>query len=61
MSIIVDNDNCNVCCECINICSSEVLGIRSGKVMALKNEECQLCESCSMICENESIKVIFGE
>ena len=60
MRIIIDSDKCSVCCECINICPCEVLGIRSGKVVVHRLDDCELCEYCLDVCENEAIGVYYG-
>ena len=52
----IDKNKCNICCECINICSKEVIGMSSGKVQMLKFENCTYCEECVDICPENAIK-----
>ena len=59
MSKILINSECKVCCECINICTQDVLGIREGKVKVLSIEDCTLCEECVEICPEENIEIRF--
>ena len=57
MSIKIDMSKCDICCECINVCSSDVLGVRAGNVVAIMDDKCQLCEVCVDVCETEAITV----
>ena len=59
--ICIDNKKCTVCCECINVCTHEVLGIRAGKVKALKPNQCIYCEECVDICPDGYIKIEYEE
>ncbi|MBP5421700.1 MAG: 4Fe-4S binding protein [Paludibacteraceae bacterium] len=54
--IYLDNNKCEVCCECINICREDVLGILGGLVKVINVEQCTLCEDCVDICKNEAIR-----
>lgn len=57
--IVVSSNNCDVCCECINICVNEVIGIREGKVKILAIDHCTFCEECVDICPNQCIEVNY--
>lgn len=57
--VVVDNKVCTVCCECINICREEVLGLVGGKTKVIKPSLCTFCEDCADICEFEAIEVIY--
>lgn len=57
--VLVDKDKCVLCCECINICSQDVLGIQKGKVAVINFDDCTFCEECVDICENDGIKVKY--
>ena len=59
--ICIDNKKCKVCCECVNICNQEVLGIRQGKIKAIEFDRCTYCEDCADICPTEAIKIKFEE
>lgn len=56
--VIIDNEKCIVCCECINVCREEVIGMEKGEVKVLKPELCSYCEDCSDICEQFAIEVL---
>lgn len=57
--IYIDPNKCEVCCECINICSTESLGLIGGKVKQIDATVCTLCEECYEICGNVAIEVIY--
>lgn len=57
--IYIDNKKCETCCECINICRCEVLGIRQGNVRIIEFDKCTYCEDCVDICPNGAIKIEF--
>ena len=57
MKIAIDPTKCTVCCDCINVCREEVLGILGGKIKAIKPDQCSICEDCMDICENNAIEV----
>ncbi len=59
MNEILVSDDCVFCCECINICSEEVLGIQEGKVKPVAFDNCTYCEECVDICENNAIEVWY--
>ena len=53
----VDKEKCNGCEECLEVCSSEVLEIHSGKAVAVREDDCVGCESCVDICKENAITV----
>ena len=55
--VIVDNDKCIGCGECVDICTSEVLELQDDKSVPVNIEECVGCESCVEVCEEEAITV----
>lgn len=57
--LILDVECCEVCCECINICSQDVLGIREGKVAIMTLDDCTFCEECVDICPTQAIRVEY--
>ena len=58
MNEIYISNSCKVCCECINVCRNEVLGIRSGKVFPVRLEECAYCEDCTEVCPEGAIHLM---
>lgn len=59
MNEIIIDPKCDVCCECINICTQDVLGIQGGKVKATGFDDCTFCEECVDICPEGNIKIRF--
>lgn len=56
MSMSIDTDNCDVCCDCINCCPTDSYGIRCGKIVH-HEENCEMCGQCVDFCRNDVIKV----
>ena len=60
--IIVDNDKCIGCGECVDICPVGVYELQDEKSVPVNAEECVGCESCVEVCEHEAITVReYGE
>ena len=60
--IIVDNEKCIGCGECVDICPMEVYELQDEKSVPVNSEECVGCESCIEVCEQEAITVReYGE
>ena len=60
--IIVDNEKCIGCGECVDICPMEVYELQDEKSVPVNAEECEGCESCIEVCEQEAITVReYGE
>lgn len=57
--IAINRNNCIICCECINVCRGEVLGILNGNVAIIRPNQCTNCEDCVDICENGGIIVSY--
>jgi NAD-dependent dihydropyrimidine dehydrogenase PreA subunit len=55
--VIVDNDKCIGCGECVDICPVEVYELRDEKSVPVNAEECVGCESCIEVCEQDAITV----
>jgi NAD-dependent dihydropyrimidine dehydrogenase PreA subunit len=55
--VAVDNEKCDGCEECSNICPSEVFQIVDGKSDPYQVSECAYCLSCVEACPNTAITV----
>jgi NAD-dependent dihydropyrimidine dehydrogenase PreA subunit len=55
--VMVDNDKCIGCGECVDICPVEVYELQDEKSVPVNAEECVGCESCVEVCEQEAITV----
>ncbi|MFP4391662.1 MAG: 4Fe-4S binding protein [Desulfohalobiaceae bacterium] len=53
--IIIDEEKCEGCEECVDTCPAEVLAMQNGKAVVVNEEECLECESCVEVCEQGAI------
>jgi NAD-dependent dihydropyrimidine dehydrogenase PreA subunit len=53
----VDEDKCQGCEECVDVCPVEVFEMVDGKSSPVNAEECLGCESCVEVCEPGAITV----
>ncbi len=56
VEITVDEEKCNGCGECIDVCPSEVYELQGGKSKAINLDECIECCACVEVCEPQAIK-----
>ena len=56
-NVIVDEDKCVGCEECVDVCPVEVFEMEDGKSIVANGEECLGCESCVEVCEEAAIVV----
>ncbi|MDR1321744.1 MAG: 4Fe-4S binding protein [Gracilibacteraceae bacterium] len=52
--ILIDDEKCTGCGNCVEICPNEYLGL-DGSVAVIKGDECLGCESCVVDCAAEAI------
>ncbi len=55
--MVVINENCDFCRNCIAACPRGILEERGGKVIAKSLENCSLCRECEKVCETKAIRV----
>ncbi len=55
--VVVDQDKCEGCEECVEVCPVDVFEMEDGKSNPANAEECLGCESCIEVCEPEAITV----
>jgi NAD-dependent dihydropyrimidine dehydrogenase PreA subunit len=53
----VDQEKCNGCGECVEICPVEVYELQDEKSVPVNAEECTGCESCIEVCEQDAISI----
>ncbi|MDP2647321.1 MAG: 4Fe-4S binding protein [Desulfobacterales bacterium] len=54
---VVDEEKCQGCEECVEICPVEVFEMVDGKSSPVNADECLGCESCVEVCEPGAITV----
>ncbi len=55
--VVVDQDKCIGCGECVDVCPADVYEMQDEKSVPVNMEECLGCESCIEVCEQEAITV----
>ncbi len=55
--VIVDEEKCVGCEECVDVCPVDVYEMQDGKSVAVNAEECLGCESCVEVCEAGAITI----
>ncbi|MFO7496904.1 MAG: 4Fe-4S binding protein [Desulfobacterales bacterium] len=53
----VDEEKCEGCEECVDVCPVEVFEMVDGKSSPVNAEECLGCDSCVEVCEPGAITV----
>jgi len=54
--VTINEEKCQGCGECVDICPNEVLGLENEKAVVV-NDDCAGCESCVETCPEDSITV----
>ena len=55
--VVVDQDKCEGCEECVDVCPVEVFEMEDDKSVPVNADECLGCESCVEVCEPVAITV----
>jgi len=55
--VMVDNQKCSGCEECLETCTVNVFEIKEGKSTPVHEEECIGCRSCVEVCKEKAIAV----
>jgi len=56
--VIVDQEKCKGCEECVEVCTARVFEMQEGKSVPMNDEKCLGCESCREVCEEKAIHVV---
>ena len=56
-NVVVDEEKCEGCEECVDVCPVEVFEMIDGKSSPVNADECLGCESCVEVCEPGAITV----
>ena len=55
--VTIDEDKCEGCEECVDVCPVEVFEMEGEKSVAVNADECLGCESCVEVCEPGAITI----
>ena len=55
MRVVIDEDRCVVCGECVVVCPVDVFEKEEDRVVVKRPENCFGCLSCSYICRSDAI------
>ncbi len=56
-NVVVDEDKCTGCGQCVDICPVDVYEMSGGKSDPAQAEECLGCESCIEVCDFGAITI----
>jgi NAD-dependent dihydropyrimidine dehydrogenase PreA subunit len=51
----IDQDKCNGCGECVNVCPTGALEVKKGKCVLARPNDCADCRACETACPNNAI------
>ncbi len=55
--VTIDEEKCEGCEECVDVCPVEVFEMVDDKSSAVNADECLGCESCVEVCEPGAITI----
>ena len=55
--VIIEQEKCKVCAECLEVCTVQVFEMQSGKCVPIHKKECIGCRSCVEVCKEKAITV----
>ena len=55
--IVIDEQKCKVCGECVKICPVEIYQHDGNRVVVGNTDECSGCQSCVSVCESQAIAI----
>ncbi|MDH5449897.1 MAG: 4Fe-4S binding protein [Candidatus Bathyarchaeota archaeon] len=58
VEVKVDEEKCDGCGSCVDVCPVEVLEIVEEKSKVKNPDECLACRACEVQCPNTSIEII---
>jgi len=58
VEVKVDEEKCDGCGSCVDVCPVEVLEIVEEKSKVKNEDECLACRACEVQCPNTAIEII---
>jgi len=58
VEVKVDEEKCDGCGSCVDVCPVEVLEIVEAKSKVKNPDECLACRACEVQCPNTAIEII---
>ena len=55
--IVIDDQKCEACGECVKICPVEIYKLDAGRLIVGNSDECSGCQSCVSVCEKQAITI----
>jgi NAD-dependent dihydropyrimidine dehydrogenase PreA subunit len=55
--IVIDEQKCTVCGECVKMCPVEIYKLDGSRVVVGSTDECSNCQSCISVCEPQAITI----
>ncbi|MCL7415671.1 MAG: 4Fe-4S binding protein [ANME-2 cluster archaeon] len=55
--IIIDEEQCNGCGDCLGVCKSRSLEVHDGICVAVRPDDCKLCMLCKVTCPVGAIEI----
>ena len=55
--IVIDEQKCNRCGECVTICPVEIYKLEGDRLVVGHTDECSGCQSCLSVCEPQAISI----
>ena len=60
VTLSLDQDKCNGCSMCINVCPHEVFEIIKAKAHIINIDACMECGACAKNCDRQALSVTAG-